>query len=90
MLNHAGVCVSYWSAWKYLRALTNEALYIERVRTDHWIWVFDNLNFQKHVRHERQGMARDNPPQGVYTRVCVCVWMDGWSGGGASGGCCHT
>ena len=60
-LNHAGVCVSYWAAWKYLRTLANEALYLERVHTDHWIWVFDNLNFRKHVRHERQGMVGTRP-----------------------------
>ena len=55
MLNHAGVCVSNQTAWKYLQLLTTEARYQEVVRSGHWLWVFDNCNMNQHVRHEREG-----------------------------------
>ena len=50
-----GVCVSYVTAWKYLRQLTLEARYLEVVRHGHWLWVYDNLNLLRSVRHEREG-----------------------------------
>ena len=53
MLNHAGVCVSYATAWKYLRQISAEAMYLERIREGHWIWAYDNLNIYQRVRHER-------------------------------------
>ena len=56
VLNHTGICVSYWSAWNYLRKLTTEAMYTNAIRTDHWLWVYDNLNMHERVRHEREGM----------------------------------
>lgn len=55
VLNHAGICVSYQTAWKYLQKLTDEAHYQEVVRSGHWQWVFDNLNMHQPVRHEREG-----------------------------------
>ena len=55
VLNHAGVCVSYQTAWKYLQQLTTEARYHEIVQSGHWQWVFDNLNMNQRVRHEREG-----------------------------------
>lgn len=55
ILNHMGVCVSYVTAWKYLRQLTEEAQYLHTVRQGHWLWVYDNLNLLKSVRHEREG-----------------------------------
>ena len=55
VLNHAGLCVSYATVWKYLKQLTAEARFLEIVREGHWLWVFDNLNVQRHVHHERQG-----------------------------------
>ena len=54
-LNHAGVCSSYTSAWKYLQQLTLEAKYTEEVKTGHRLWVYDNLNLHQGVRHEREG-----------------------------------
>ena len=53
VLNHAGVCVSYTTAWKYLRQLTIESRYLDIVQDGHWIWAYDNLNIR--VRHERDG-----------------------------------
>ena len=50
-----GVCVSYMTAWKYLRQLTQEARYLDTVREGHWLWVYDNLNLLRSVRHEREG-----------------------------------
>ena len=55
VLNHAGVCVSYVTAWKYLKKLTAESRYLEVVREGHWIWAYDNLNFNLRVCHEREG-----------------------------------
>lgn len=55
MLNHAGVSVSYQTAWKYLRQVTAEARYQEIICSGHWQWVFDNLNIYQPVRHEREG-----------------------------------
>ena len=55
MLNHAGVCVSYTTAWKYLKKLSIESRFLEIVRDGHWIWAYDNLNFNIRVRHERDG-----------------------------------
>ena len=55
MLNHAGICVSYWTAWNYFKKLTAEAMYIEAIRRDHWLWVYDNFNMHEWVRHEREG-----------------------------------
>ena len=55
VLNHAGVCVSYQTAWKYVQQLTTEARYQEAVHSGHWQWVFDNVNMHQRVRHEREG-----------------------------------
>ena len=38
------------------KKLTTEAMYIETIRHDHWVWVYDNFNMQERVRHEREGM----------------------------------
>ena len=56
VLNHAGVCVSYWTAWNYLRKLTTEAMYDDIIQKDHWTWVYDNLNMSQRVRHEHEGV----------------------------------
>ena len=55
VLNHAGVCVSYQTAWKYIQQLTAEAGYQQAVQNGHWQWVFENLNMHQTVRHKRQG-----------------------------------
>ena len=55
-----GVCTSYTTAWKYLRNLTTEARYLDMIRSGHWIWVYDNLNLQQHIRHEREGTVSCN------------------------------
>ena len=36
VLNNAGVCVSYVSAW---RRLVVGVQYLEVIRTGHWIWI---------------------------------------------------
>ena len=51
-----GVCTSYNTMWKYLKQLTNEARYLEMIRSGHWLWVYDNLNLMQSIRHEREGM----------------------------------
>ena len=38
-----------------LKKLTAEAMYIEAIRKDHWLWVYDNFNMHERVRHEREG-----------------------------------
>ncbi len=55
VLNHAGVCVSYTTTWKFLKQLTIEARYLDIVRGGHWMWAYDNLNFNHRVRHQRDG-----------------------------------
>ncbi len=49
-----GICLSYDATWQHLR-LTDEARFLEVVRDDHWMWVYDNLNLQQAVCHERSG-----------------------------------
>ena len=56
MMNHVGVCHSYDATWQCLRHLTAEARFLEIIKQDHWIWIYDNLNFKKSIRHERSGM----------------------------------
>ena len=56
MMNHIGVCLSYDATWQCLRRLTSEARFLEIIKHDHWIWIYDNLNFKMSIRHERSGM----------------------------------
>ena len=58
-LNHAGICMSYVQTSAYLRQLSSEARYLEVVKSGKWIWVYDNLNIHKAVRHEQQSMELD-------------------------------
>ena len=67
VLNHAGVCVSYQTAWKYVQQLTAEAGYQEVVHNGHWQWVFDNVNMHQTVRHEREGNIL------VHMYTCTCM-----------------
>ena len=55
VLNHAGVCLSYDATWQYLHQLSCEARYLDVVKSDHWLWIYDNINFHHHVHHERPG-----------------------------------
>ena len=63
-LGHKGVkpwwCLSYDATWQCLRQLTYEAGYLDMVRNGHWIWIYDNLNFNQTVRHERSGLYTKN------------------------------
>lgn len=59
-----GVCAPYTTAWKYLKALTTEVRYLERIRSGHWIWAYDNINLKQHIHHERE------------TKFCTCHIMD--------------
>ena len=68
-LNHGGVCVSYKCAWKYLRQLTLEARYQELIQSRHQMWVYDNINAQQRIRHEREGIRIIKYIQSLYTRV---------------------
>ena len=38
-----------------LLQLTAEARYDHLVRSGFWVWIFDNVNLQKKIRHEREG-----------------------------------
>ena len=58
VLNHAGISVSYTTAWKYLRELVSQSHYQDLVRSGRWQWVFDNVNLHQTVRHERQGKQK--------------------------------
>lgn len=57
VLNHAGVCVSYTAAWKYLLKLTTDAMYHTALSTGKWFFVYDNVNVHQRVSHEREGIA---------------------------------
>lgn len=75
IMNHAGICVSYVTTWKYLKQLTDQARYTELVREGHWLWVFDNVNMHQKVRHEREGNVLKFSISKLYlqqiaTRVC--------------------
>lgn len=71
VLNHAGVCVSYATAWKYLRQITTESMYLELVREGHWVWAYDNLNVHQRVRHERDGKEKTFPHTDLYIGTSV-------------------
>ena len=58
VLNHGGLCLSYDATWKHLLKLTEKAQFPVVVREGHWVWIYDNLNFQKKIRHERSGDNR--------------------------------
>ena len=47
--------MSYVTAWRYLWQLPMDAKYLEVVQHEHWLWVYDNLNLLKGIRHEREG-----------------------------------
>ena len=55
-MNHVGVCHSYDATWQCLRQLTSEARFLEVIKLDHWIWIYNNLNFKQSICHERSGM----------------------------------
>lgn len=55
VLNHAGISVSYTTAWKYLHELIAQSNFQEAVKSGRWQWVFDNVNLHQTIRHERQG-----------------------------------
>ena len=56
VLNHAGVCMSYEATWQHIQQLIFEAGYADVVKQGSWIWIYDNLNLMRKVRHERSGM----------------------------------
>ena len=45
------------TSWNYLLQLTAEAQYDALVRSGFWVWIFDNVNLQEKVRHEREGKS---------------------------------
>ena len=55
VLNHAGISVSYTTAWKYRQELIIQSDFQQMVRSGRWLWVFDNVNMLQKIRHERQG-----------------------------------
>ena len=58
VFNHCGVCLSYDATWKYLLKLSEKAQFPEIVGDGHWIWMYDNLNFQQKIRHEPSGNTK--------------------------------
>lgn len=70
-LNHAGICMLAVQTWNYLRQLSAEARYLEVIKSGRWIWVYDNLNIHKAVRHERQGMGMCSLAPSIFTAVFV-------------------
>ena len=52
-LNHLGICLSYQQAWRRLQSLA--AADQGSVFHQPLLWVYDNLNIYRGVRHERKG-----------------------------------
>ena len=69
VLNSAGVCVFYSTAWKYLKELTLGARYLEIIQSGHWMWLYDNVNLLQGVRHERDG------EDSTYTDFLACIMI---------------
>ena len=55
VLNHAGITVSYSTAWRYLNKLISDAKFTDGIHSGRMLWAYDNLNIHKSVRHEREG-----------------------------------
>ena len=55
VLNHGGICMSYDATWQHIRQLIQEAGYTSIVKQGYWIWIYDNFNFNRQIRHEREG-----------------------------------
>ena len=72
VLNHAGVCTSYVTAWKYLKQLTQESMYLEIIREGCWLWIYDNLNLHQKIRHERLGTCNQ---QCALISTCTMYYM---------------
>ena len=54
-LNHLGTyIISYHETMEWVKRLARETAMDSTLREGHWIVVFDNVSFQKRVRHERQ------------------------------------
>lgn len=70
LLNHAGVCMSYSATWEHLLFLTQEANFLSKVQTGHWIWAYDNLNVHRVCRHERKGIANG---KSIYHYCIICI-----------------
>ena len=47
--------MSYDSTWNYLRKLSMEANFTDKIKTGRWLWVYDNVNLHMKVHHEREG-----------------------------------
>eukprot|EP00118_Oscarella_pearsei_P007217 m.34573 g.34573 ORF g.34573 m.34573 type:complete len:252 (+) comp31999_c0_seq2:517-1272(+) len=53
-LNHMGVCQSYVQAWRRLTSIACDPRRLQNVIDEPCLWVYDNLNIFKGVRHERK------------------------------------
>lgn len=49
------ICLSHSASWNYVRKLTDEARYLQVIRSRHWLWVLDDLNIHHRIHHEREG-----------------------------------
>ncbi len=56
-LNHLGVSQSYQQVWRRLKNLANDYQDVQQLTKETHIWVYDNLNLYKGVRHERIGKS---------------------------------
>ena len=56
-LNHLGVSQSYQQVWRRLKNLANDYKDVQQLMKETHIWVYDNLNLYKGVRHERSGKS---------------------------------
>ena len=72
VLNHAGLCTSNATAWKYLKQLTQESMYLEIIREGCWLWIYDNLNLHQKIRHERLGTCNE---QCALISTCTMYYM---------------
>lgn len=51
-LNHLGISLSYNQIMEWVKRLARETAKDSNLKKGEWILVFDNVNFQRKVRHE--------------------------------------
>ena len=70
-LNHLGICLSYQQSMEWVKRLTKETKQNFKLKEGHWILVFDNVNCQKKIRHER--MHRHTESWNFTSRLAVRI-----------------
>ena len=54
-LNRVGICMSYQRTLDWLKEIAKKTTTEHQLEKGQWLLVYDNVNFQKKIRHERLG-----------------------------------